>query len=36
VQTAHQFKVVFENGATVWFIGLAPDGKIQTLVFRGA
>jgi hypothetical protein len=35
VQTAHQFKVVFENGTTVWFIALSPDGKIRTLVFRG-
>jgi hypothetical protein len=33
---AHQFKVTFEKGATTWFIALAPDGRIRTLVFRAA
>ncbi len=28
------YKVIFQNGATSWFIRLAPSGKIAGLVFR--
>lgn len=33
-QQALKFKVIFDKGATIWFIVIQPDGKIAGLVFR--